>query len=114
MNDREQVIGGIIATMMETTSPAEVLRVIAKHLYRLGDDDGAPEATRAAESVHKAQIILQLSALEEAHGCPDSEHPQEDGDEPRRPTLEVHELARRWRYVGTTVRTINTTRGGKG
>ena len=59
----DEVISKLIATMMETTSPAEVLRIVAKHLYRLGDDDGAPEVIRAAESVHRAQIILQLSAL---------------------------------------------------
>ena len=63
MNDREQVIGKLIATMMELGSPAEVLKIIARHLYSVGDDDGAPEVIRAAESVHKAQIILELSVL---------------------------------------------------
>ena len=59
----DELMGKLIGTMMETASPAEVLRIVAKHLYRLGDDDGAPEVIRAAESVHRAQIILELSVL---------------------------------------------------
>ena len=71
MKDTEQAIGKMISTLMELSSPAKVLSVIARHLYRLGDDgefwfdSGAEDLTRAAESVHKAQIILELATLKQ-------------------------------------------------